>query len=255
MSSPGLQRVVRAAQWLLFGSAAQRRRVRQEMARSAAGLFGDFPLSDDYKVWREDKAFLADYKRLSPNNPYSQDRKWTLREFVRLSNHLPGDMAECGCYQGATAFFMLQASTNGMLFLFDSFQGISKPERRDTNPQIDVMPWQEGDLRSNEAILLNNLTGFDQVHVMPGWIPERFPEVASRQFRIVHIDVDLYQPTRDSLEFFYPRLVPGGIIVMDDYGLLTCPGAKLAADEYAALVNVRILHLPTGQGVVIRPSA
>jgi O-methyltransferase len=247
-----IYRFIRALQWLVTGTPAQRRRVRQEMARVSAGLFGDFPLSDDYKVWREDKQFLIDYRRLSPKNPYSQDRKWTLREFVRLSNSLPGDMAECGCFEGATAFFMASASTSGMLYLFDSFKGISSPETRDRNDRTDVMPWIKGDLCSSEEKLRTNLARFKEINILPGWIPERFADVTDRQFRVVHIDVDLYQPTRDSLEFFYPRMVQGGVIVMDDYGLLTCPGAKLAADEYALSVGAQVLHLPTGQGVITR---
>jgi O-methyltransferase len=245
-------RFARALKWLVAGTPAQRRRVRQEMARVSARLFGDFPLSDDYKTWREDKQFLRDYQRLSPKNPYSQDRKWTLREFVRLSNGLPGDLAECGCYEGATAFFMAEASTSGKLFLFDSFQGLSSPETRDLNRRTDVMPWAKGDLCSSEEKLRANLAGFDDIHILPGWIPERFAEVSQRQFRVLHIDVDLYQPTRDALEFFYPRMVQGGVIVMDDYGLLTCPGAKLAADEFALSAGIKILHLPTGQGVITR---
>lgn len=247
-----IYRYARALQWLVTGTPAQRRRVRQEMARVSAGLFGDFPLSDDYKAWREDKQFLLDYRRLSPRNPYSQDRKWMLREFVRLSNELSGDMAECGCFEGATAFFMAEASTNGALYLFDSFQGISAPETRDQTGTANIMPWAKGDLCSSEKKLRTNLAGFERINILPGWIPERFAEVADREFRVVHIDVDLYQPTRDSLEFFYPRMVQGGVIVMDDYGLLTCPGAKLAADEYALSVGVKILHLPTGQGVITR---
>jgi hypothetical protein len=255
MNSNTLYRFIRAIKWLMTGTAAQRRRVRMEMARISAGLFGDFPLGDDYKAWREDKQFQIDYQRLSPGNPYSQDRKWAVREFVKLSNDLPGDMAECGCYEGATAFFMAQASSSGTLYLFDSFQGISSPEARDRHDRSDVMGWSKGDLSSNERKLHSNLACFKSIDVLPGWIPERFHEVAERKFRIVHIDVDLYQPTRDSLEFFYPRLVAGGIIVMDDYGFLTCPGAKIAADEFSQAVGVQVLHLPTGQGVIIRHTA
>lgn len=243
----------RALKWLIAGNPAQRRRVRQELARVSATLFGDFPISDDYKLWREDKQFLNDFNRMSPGNLYSQDRKWTLREYVKLSNSLPGDLAECGCYVGTSAFFTAQASTHGKLYLFDSFQGLSDPDATDKNIAVDVMPWAAGDLCTSEATLRNNLSRFgDSIVVLPGWIPERFSEIADRQFRVVHIDVDLYQPTRDSLEFFYPRLVKGGVIVMDDYGFKTCPGATRAAEELAAAQGIGILHLATGQGVITK---
>lgn len=245
-------RWLRALWWLLRGTPTQRRRVRLELARMSAALFGDFPLSEDHKVWREDQAFLDDYKRLSPGNPYSQDRKWVLREFARLTDSLPGDLAECGCFEGASAFFISQASSHGELFLFDSFKGLSRATELDKASGGDVRAWTSGDMRSHQTTLDRNLAGFERIQILPGWIPERFGEVASRTFRLVHIDVDLYEPTRDSLAFFYPRLVEGGVIVMDDYGFRTCPGAKRAADEFAAKQDVPILHLPTGQGIFMR---
>ena len=252
MTTITASRLGRAIKWLIAGNPAQRRRVRQELARVSAAAYGDFPISDDYKLWREDKQFLDDFNRMSPGNPYSQDRKWTLREYVKLSNALPGDLAECGCYIGTSAFFVAQASTHGTLYLFDSFQGLSDPDPADKSIAANVMPWSAGDLSTSEATLRHNLARYDSIEVLPGWIPERFKEVADRQFRLVHIDVDLYQPTRDSLEFFYPRLVKGGFIVMDDYGFKNCPGATRAADELAAAHATGILLLTTGQGVITK---
>jgi hypothetical protein len=76
------------------------------------------------------------------------------------------------------------------------------------------------------------LSKFPFVHLYKGWIPERFPEVTDNQFSFVSIDVDLFQPTLDSLEFFFPRLIKGGIIYFDDYGGKTFVGAKAAVDQY-----------------------
>ncbi len=226
--------------------------MRQELARATAGAFGDFPISDDHKLWRLDKQFFDDFNRISPGNPYSQDRKWVLREYVKVSNDLSGDLAECGCYVGTSAFFMAQASKHGTLYLFDSFQGLSDPDVADRGAANDVLPWSAGDLSTDEATLRRNLSCYGSIAVLSGWIPTRFDEVADRQFRVVHIDVDLYEPTRDSLEFFYPRLVRGGVIVMDDYGFATCPGASRAAQEFAGHRGVGVLHLATGQGVIMK---
>jgi hypothetical protein len=76
------------------------------------------------------------------------------------------------------------------------------------------------------------LSEFPFVSVMPGWIPARFDEVGDRAFAFVHVDVDLYQPTRDSLEFFFPRLAAGGALVVDDYNWARFPGARTAVDEF-----------------------
>ena len=79
-----------------------------------------------------------------------------------------------------------------------------------------------------------------------------FAEVENQRFAFVHIDVDLYQPTRDSIEFFYPRLNPGGILLLDDYGFRSCPGATAAADEFFTDKDEAVANLPTGQGVVVK---
>ena len=217
----------------------------------AVSLFGDFSLGDDYKLWLEDKAFRYKFKELSPISPYSEERKWTLREFARYVIDIPGSMAECGCYQGASAYFMADANPDVPLHLFDSFEGLSQPDKSDMTTSKDKRTWEKGDLSSPEEEAHQTLKEFPNVHFHKGWIPERFPEVAEEKFSLVHIDVDLYKPTIDSLSFFYPRMSHKGIIILDDYGSSICPGARKAADEFMADKSEYIIHLSTMQGVII----
>jgi len=251
MSMYSPQRIVKSLYWLVFGNPAKRRRVRQECARIAASMFGDYPISEDCKLWREDKIFLDEYKRLSPASPYSQDRKFVLREFARYTKNIPGCMAECGCYQGASAYFMAKENPDIPLHLFDSFEGLSEPTEMDGPRAKDHHHWEKGDLTASEKQARETLRDFNKVVFHKGWIPDRFPEVAKDHFRLVHIDVDLYQPTRDALEFFYPRMNSNGVIILDDYGFTTCPGALKACKEFISDKPEYILHLPTGQGVII----
>jgi hypothetical protein len=95
-----------------------------------------------------------------------------------------------------------------------------------------------------------NLGRFDFVVYHRGWIPKRFESVAEQAFSFVHLDVDLYQPTLDSLLFFYDRLQPGGILLCDDYGFANCPGARRALDEFFADKVEKIVSLPTGQAFI-----
>ena len=236
----------------MFGKPDQRRRIRLELARISASLFGDYYISEDYKLWREDDEFFKKYKSLSPGNPYSQDRKFTLREFARQVKNVQGDMAECGCYEGATAWFMANEYPDVPLHLFDSFAGLSEPSKFDLASSDSHFQWKSGDLRTPESRVSETLKEFKRIEIYKGWIPERFPEVADRKFRLVHIDVDLYQPTRDSLEFFYPRMAPGGVLVFDDYGVTSCPGAYKAVNEYMNDKPEYVLHLPTAQGIIIK---
>jgi len=96
------------------------------------------------------------------------------------------------------------------------------------------------------------LAEFPGVSLLAGWIPERFPAVADRRFAFVHIDVDLYEPTRDSLAFFYPRMSAGGIVVCDDYGFTSCPGATRAVDEYLADRPEKMIALSCGGGFLVK---
>jgi len=212
-------------------------------------VYPKYKFSEYARLLLEDDEFLAYYARImDPGNWHSLDRKYTLRELLKLLAHLGGDVAECGVYKGASAYLMCRAleSSPALVHLFDSFEGLAEPL------PIDGPYWQRGALTTSEDVLHDTLREFANYRVYKGWIPERFAEVADRSFRLVHIDVDLYEPTLASLTFFYPRLLAGGIALLDDYGFKTCPGAKWAADEFFAAKPERIAMLPTGQAFVIK---
>jgi len=198
-----------------------------------------------------DVYFLGDYERFDRSNYRSLDRKFAMRELLKLALPLEGDIAECGVFRGASAYLLAKgiaaSSPEKRLHLFDSFAGLSTPE-----PDRDGAHWHMGDLACCLAEVASNLKQHaSRVVFHPGWIPEKFPEVSDKKFCFLHVDVDLYRPTRDILAFFGPRIVPGGLIVCDDYGFETCPGARQAVDEFANTSRQTVAHLPTGQGVII----
>jgi hypothetical protein len=225
----------------------------QAYALAEALFYAAFPggfVGEFGKACWADRAFVADYERLVPGNRRSFERKYVVAEFVKSLRSVAGDMAECGVYNGATAYFMAQSTirtgVRRALHLFDSFEGLSAPAT------VDGDYWQAGSLAISEDAARATLAGIDDVVFHRGWIPERFREVADKQFAFVHLDVDLYQPTLDSLAFFYPRTARGGVLICDDYGFTTCPGAKQAVDEFMQTRPEAVIHLPTGQGVIIR---
>lgn len=93
------------------------------------------------------------------------------------------------------------------------------------------------------------MSGFPGIAYFPGWIPDTFPDEPAARYRFVHLDVDLYQPTRDGLDYFYPRLVPGGIIVCDDYDW---PGARKAIEEFCLRANIEFMITPQSQAYIVR---
>jgi O-methyltransferase len=218
--------------------------------RLAALVYPKYKFSEFGRIFLDDHEFLEYYKQfMDPDNWHSLDRKYTLNQLLGLVANVPGDLAECGVYAGASATLMCKLANRRkkQVHLFDSFLGLSQPDA------IDGTYWQPGSLSSSLDKAQSNLKDFSNAHFYQGWIPERFSEVAQNRFCFVHIDVDLYQPTLDSISFFYPRLESRAILLMDDYGFHSCPGAKAAADEYFLPQDIAIVKLPTGQAMVQKP--
>jgi len=204
-------------------------------------------LSDRERLWLKDEDFQAIYRRFrGPIFSRTMDRVYFMGQLAEQAAAADGDTVECGAYDGLSSLMMCRATQPGRVHhVFDSFEGVSDPG------EYDGDYWNRGDLAASEELLRSNLAGFD-VETYEGWIPDRFDEVAHQQFCLVHIDVDLYQPTLDSLAFFYPRTVDRGVIVLDDYGFANCPGATKAVDEYMADKPETVVMAPTGQGIIFR---
>jgi hypothetical protein len=203
-------------------------------------------LTDPEKCWYQDDEFLSAFYRLE-DHALTIDRKYALTQVLKLTDSVAGDTAECGVYFGSSSWFICNhfKGSGRMHHGFDSFEGLSQPA------PVDGPYWRRGDLVAAEDAARRVMQPFS-ARLYPGWIPDRFFEVEGLSFAFVHIDVDLYTPTRDSMEFFYPRLSPGGIVLCDDYGFATCPGARQAMDEYMAVRPEPVIELPTGQGLVIK---
>lgn len=212
----------------------------------AKKLIPDYRLTYPQLDWWNDAEFNAYLERFSDRDLYNTHRKFMVRELTKLAKDVPGDTAECGVYLGASSWPICE-QLGRTHHLFDSFEGVSKPGDKDGDF------WSTGALAMPEERALEMLEPFrDRIVVHKGWIPERFPDVADRRFAFVHLDVDLYQPTLDSIAFFYPRMSPGGVIVCDDYGMTTCPGATKAIDEFMADKPEPILGLDAGGCFIIK---
>ena len=149
------------------------------------------------------------------------------------------DFVECGCWRGHSSFIiskLIQDNKKKINFhIFDSFEGLSISTQEDGayfNQSQDYQQNLINHFKSSEDFLKKEvLNDFEFVKIYKGWIPERFTEVQNKKFSLIHIDLDLYKPIADTLEFFYPRLIKGGIIICDDYNSSQFPGAKSAWDE------------------------
>jgi O-methyltransferase len=80
-----------------------------------------------------------------------------------------------------------------------------------------------------------------------GLVPDTLEVIRDRTFSFVHIDLDIYSAIKSACEFFYPRMQPGGILLFDDYGYSSCPGARAAIDEFFADKPEVKVAMVTGQ--------
>ena len=175
---------------------------------------------------------------------------------------LQGDYAECGVWKGQSAFIIAthikKRNHDNLFHIFDSFEGgLSQKADEDENLREVLSPERIEEEKlafsSSKEEVESNLSTFDFIKLYKGWIPERFNEVKDKNFCFVHVDVDLYEPTLESLQFFYPRLSDNGIIVCDDYNLSQFPGAKKAFDEIVKNYNPRFFYeVPLGGCFLIK---
>lgn len=223
---------------------------------SALKTVGDWLLTD-YRMswpqldWWQDSDFNAYLDRFEERRSFNTQRKWMLWQLLRLTAHVEGDTAECGVFEGASSWLICAAnqhrSGNPIHHVFDSFEGLSGPGEKDGTY------WKPGTYATAEHVVAGNLQPFaGRFELHKGWIPDRFPAVADRRFSFVHVDVDLYQPTLDCMRFFYDRLSAGGILLCDDYGWSTCPGATQAVDEFLRDKPEKMIALDGGGGFFMK---
>lgn len=206
-----------------------------------------------HMVWLHEPFFVRAKARVRvPGIP--DIRCFFLQSCLRSLDNVAGDVAECGVREGKSALFMLEAvNAERHFWLFDSFEGLSDPTKGKDSLASAMDPKDGKRIFAGDVEKVRtNFLGRDNVHLLAGWIPSRFAEVADRTFALVHIDVDLYRPTLESLEFFYPRVHRQGMIICDDYGSGNYPGARAAVDEFFADKEEGIVELPQGQAFVVK---
>jgi len=179
----------------------------------------------------------------------SIERCWTLSQMLAQALNVQGDVMEAGVFQGGTARLLKHAMSGAAgrtLFLFDSFEGMERVSRATDRHRA-------GDFADTSLEAVRKVVGSESyVDYRKGWVPQSFSGLDDRTFCFAHIDLDLYQSILDCMAFVYPRMPSGGVIVFDDYGFPSCPGARKAVDEFFATKPERPLALMTGQALVMK---
>jgi len=198
-----------------------------------------------------DPAFHAILRRCESATMTSVERIYALYKAVEYLSQagIAGDIVECGVWRGGSmmcaALALLKAQDAGrQLYLYDTYEGMVAPGTSDVDinglpastqlaeesRSANSMIWAYAALETVRKNMLS--TGYPprKITYIRGAVEETIPQTIPERIALMRLDTDWYSSTRHELEHLFPRLVPGGVIVIDDYG--HWQGARQAVDEY-----------------------
>ena len=168
-----------------------------------------------------------------------------------------GHVAEVGVYKGGSAFLLCELikRTKKNIYLFDTFEGL--PEDNRINKKFVPLKGWLGNTSIKEVknFLLKTSINPKKLNIIKGIFPNTVnQEIKKSFFSLVHLDTDLFKSTYDGLEFFYPRLVEFGCIVIHDYNSFGCPGVKEAIDKFCQKNKIRhkLFQISQSQCILIK---
>lgn len=162
---------------------------------------------------------------------------------AQRTHKVAGDIAEVGVYKGGSAKLICEAKGERPLHLFDTFEGI--PEVAD----IDHGLYKGKHAAVFEAVK-DYLKGYEAVNFYKGLFPGTAEPLKDSTFSFVHLDVDTYSSTADCLDFFYPRMNRGGVILSHDY--TTRAGVRKAFDEFFGDKPEPIIEMSGSQCLIVK---
>lgn len=184
-------------------------------------------------------------------------RRWNLTQMAKTTAFLGGDTAEFGVASGSSSRLIAEVTQvpnhlHKKHWMFDSFEGLPAPTIEDTSPHAPIL-WSQGML-SYPRERAEQLMAHNRFEIVQGFLPDSLEGIIIESLSFAHIDLDLKQGTVEVLDFCWNRLVCGGILVIDDYGSVSCPGVKPAVEIFSASISTPFAHLSTGQAVFLKSS-
>lgn len=177
-------------------------------------------------------------------------------EYV-VRNGIPGDFVECGVWKGGSSMaaaltYLRLGKTDINLRLYDTYEGMSEPTAADVTlasrksakellaaSNRDAPIWCYSPYGEVEANLSSTGYPKEHIHLIKGKVEDTIPSQAPDAISVLRLDTDWYESTKHELVHLFPRLSPGGVLILDDYGFWA--GARKAVDEYIAEQNLQIL--------------
>lgn len=220
----------------------------------------DYTFAGDMLItFNRNMGFLEDAKFMEAFNasveyPFEKTLVWRLHVLCWCAQNglrREGDFVECGVYRGlcssVAARYLEFGGRDKQWYLYDTFAGIPADQ---LNPGTEASP-PEYALPGLYEFCRQRFAPYRNVHVVQGRIPEVLRERAPEKVAFLHLDMNSASAEIAALEFFWERLTPGALVLLDDYGWRGYRAQKLAEDPFFAARGRRVLELPTGQGMVM----
>ena len=178
-----------------------------------------------------------------------------LSRMIDLITSLDGVIVECGVGNARTlqmlALLLQEENKGRALWAFDSFEGFPEPTREDASLRNPKKGEWKTMTRSQVYDVLNGLSIRTPVHVTQGYFEDTLRDVEVPPIALLHLDVDLYKSYKTCLEYLFPLVVQGGVVLFDEYRneaeLRKWPGASRAIDEYVGATGYPIRQDPISQ--------
>jgi O-methyltransferase len=223
-------------------------------------MFGTLAKGTNYlfgKILQKKKIFISSSlvylhrKRDIDQNYFDYVRLSTLEliSFEINQKNLVGNVAELGVYKGKFAKYINKYFQDRLLYLFDTFEGFDVRDVRSENKKNFSSGTQDFSDTSKESVLAR-MPFPQKCQIVKGFFPESAKNINDK-FVLVSLDADLYEPIYNGLEFFYPKLVSGGYILIHDFNNDAYPGARKAVEEFCKKYNVNYLPISDLGGSVV----
>lgn len=219
-------------------------------------------------AFRDDPAFQRAYRRGVRALGGQDFYQWQWRVHIGLwtaanASRLDGDFVECGVSYGflssAVMEFLDWDRLGKTFYLLDTFAGVdprfSTADERRAGALKKSQQWlRYGFYASSVDSVRANFAQWRNQRIVVGAVPDTLDQVDARVVAFLHIDMNCAAPEVGALRFFWPRLAPGALVLLDDYAFSGAEEQRIAMDGLASELGVPICALPTGQGLLIKPS-
>jgi len=224
---------------------------------------GLFTVHSDH--FRRDEAFLAAYARgVEAGRGVDPGIEWRVHVALwaaSTASRVSGDFVECGVNAGVVSSAIMQwldwRNSGKQFYLIDTFSGpvFSQYSRQEIDRGRDAAAKSAlaaGAYVTDLERVRANFAEWPNAVVVQGTVPDALATLSLDAVAFLHLDMNCALPEKAALEFFWSRISPGGIVLLDDYTYFGHDSQREAIDSVSTHLGFKVLALPSGQGIILK---